>query len=97
MKTYGLGGWGHDSFIIHDISTMYNIFVVIHPLHLILLPNENLVQMFSNDMLYDMYKCHTKKKTKKTSPTTTKITKTTIPMLAKISAKLCTHSKQWRV
>ena len=35
---------------------MYLHFVVTHPLHLILLPNESLVQMLSNDMLHDMFK-----------------------------------------
>ena len=33
---------------------MYPNFVVTHPLPFISLPNESLVQMLSNDMLYDM-------------------------------------------
>ena len=39
--------------------TMYHIFIVIHSLPLILLPNESLLQMLSNDMLYSMYRCPT--------------------------------------
>ena len=39
---------------------MYPIFAVIYLLPLILLKNEILVQMLSNDMLYDMFECPTK-------------------------------------
>ena len=35
---------------------MHCHFVVTHPLPLILLPNESLVQMLSNDMLHGMFK-----------------------------------------
>ena len=49
------GGTHHpNSFIIHDISSIYHyfvVFVVFHPLSLISLPNESLVQMISNYML----------------------------------------------
>ena len=45
--------------IIHEISNMYHHFLVTQPLLLILLPNESLVQMLSNDMLYGMFKCPT--------------------------------------
>ena len=38
---------------------MYRHFVVTHSLPLILLPNESLVQMHSNDMLHGMFKCLT--------------------------------------
>ena len=36
---------------------MYHHFVVTHPLPLILLPNESLVQMLSSNMLHGMFKC----------------------------------------
>ena len=42
--------------LIHEISIMYHHLVVIHPLLLILLPNESLVLMLFNDMLHDMFK-----------------------------------------
>ena len=45
------------SLIIHEISNMYHIFVATHPLPLILLSNEILVQMLSNDMLHGIFKC----------------------------------------
>ena len=38
---------------------MYQIFIVTHPLPLILLPNEKLVQMLSNDIFNDTFKCPT--------------------------------------
>ena len=34
--------------LIHEIYNMYRNFVITHPLPLILLPNESLVQMLSN-------------------------------------------------
>ena len=59
---------------------MYHNFVVTHPLPLILLPSESLVQILSYDMLCDMYKCSTKNISKFTStpsPTLTTTTRTT--------------------
>ena len=38
---------------------MFHHFVVTHSLPLILLPNESLVQMLSNDMLHGTFKCPT--------------------------------------
>ena len=45
--------------IIHEISNMYHHFVVTHSLPLIILPNKSLLQILSNDMLYDMCMCPT--------------------------------------
>ena len=55
----GKGGGGGISnlisLIIHEIYNMYSHFVVIHPLPLILLPNESLVQMLSNICFYQIW------------------------------------------
>ena len=61
---FGGGFWGervltYFSLIIHEIYNMYHHFVITHSLPLILLPNESLVQMLSNDMLHGMFKCPT--------------------------------------
>ena len=56
----GGGGWEVTKFslTIHKISNMYH-HLVTHPLPLIVLPNESLVEILSNDMLHDVFKCLT--------------------------------------